>query len=103
MKRGLTDDHDGELEALLDRLSMDLVGEICKPNEAGRMWVRLRRHTRAKWDVAHAWSFLRTAAERPGVPGVTGLSPYSDMAATAVAAAEGEGVGEQAVATRGRV
>lgn len=41
MKRGLTDDHGGELEALLDRLSVDLVGQICKPNEAGQVWVRL--------------------------------------------------------------
>jgi len=58
---------------------------------------------RGRNGVAHAWSFLRTAAERPGVPGVVGLSPYSDMAAAAVAAVEGEGVGKQAVATRGRV
>ena len=42
MKRGLTDDHNGEMETLLDGLSVDLVGQICKPNEARRVWVRLR-------------------------------------------------------------
>lgn len=36
MKRELTNDHNGEMKALLDRLSVDLVGEICKPNEARR-------------------------------------------------------------------
>jgi hypothetical protein len=87
MKRGLTDDHNGEMEALFDRLSVDLVGQVCKPNKAGRAWVRLGRDTRAEWEVAHAWSFLRTAVGMPGVAGVTGLSPYSDMAAAAAAVA----------------
>ena len=100
MKRELTDDHNGEVEALLDGLSVDLVGQICKPNEAGRCgsgWATYE----GEMDIAHAWSFLRTAAGRPGVPGVAGLSPYSDMVAAAVAGVDGEDAGEQAVAKEG--
>lgn len=52
-------------------------------------------------DDAHAWSFLRTAEGRPGVPGVTCFSPYSDMVAATVAVVDGEDVGEQGVATQG--
>lgn len=96
MKRGLTDDHGGELEALLDRLSVDLIGEICKPNEAGQVWVRLGTGIRG-W--AHAWSFLRTAAGMPGPPGVAGFSPYSDIVAVAVAAVDGEDECEQSCDT----
>ena len=40
MKRERTDDHNGEMKALLDGLSVNLVGQICKPNEAERVWVR---------------------------------------------------------------
>ena len=100
MKRELTDDHNGEMEALLDGLSVNLVGQICEPNEAGRALVRLAVYD-GEMDIAHAWSFLRTAAGTPGVPGVTGLSPYSDMVSAAVAAVDGEDAGEQAVATQG--
>ena len=73
MKRGLTDDHNGELETLLDGLSVDLVGQIRKPNEAGRVWVR-QGGVRGRNEIAHAWSFLRTAAGTPGVAGVAWLS-----------------------------
>lgn len=68
-----------------------------KLDECGSGWAAYE----GEMDVAHAWSFLRTAAGRLGVPGVTGLSPYSDMVAATVAVVDGEDVDEQAVATQG--
>lgn len=64
-----TDDHAGELEALSNRLSVHLVGQICETDKAVKGWLEIfLSGVPVDGGDTYACSFLRTAFESPAEP-----------------------------------